>query len=252
MSGPRPSRQPVEPTVQIHGNHNWRSPFTCCQVFPLLHKIILPTIFDITDDPAASKTSRYRTYASKFRLSNGSNYKWQIAQSLYLWDNSAFVASERALPSFAVPLRNDNHSFSLSLVRFRGQLPLSNCTFSSAEKKAASGRFVAGCIVFFHYFTKEQPSLINVDPIASLWCLLTERPLDRLGGVLNFDKSYCLNFPLLHLSVSELAALDDDSSELDACENTARIRFVTCSEKVKLTRITLILQSLHCGVLTGL
>ena len=49
--------------------------FTCCQVFPLLRKITLPTIFDTTDDPAASKTSRYRTYASKFRLSNGNNYK---------------------------------------------------------------------------------------------------------------------------------------------------------------------------------
>ena len=64
-------------------------------------------------------------------------------------DNSAFVASDRALPSFVVPLRNDNHSFSLSLVIFRGQLPLSSCNFSSAEKKAASGRFLAGCISFF-------------------------------------------------------------------------------------------------------
>ena len=156
MSGHRPLRQPVEPTVQIQGNHNWRSPFgLLVYLLPsIASKLILPTIFDITDDPAASKTSRYRTYTSKFRLSNGNNYKWQIAQSLYLWDNSTFVASERALPSFAVPLRNDNHSFSLSLVRFRGQLPLSNCTFSSAEKKAASGRFVAGCIFFFSLFHK--------------------------------------------------------------------------------------------------
>ena len=83
--------------------------FTCCYVFPLLRKIILPTIFDITDDPATSKTSRYRTYASKFN-----NYKWQKNIQ------SAFVALERALPSFAVPLRNDSHSFSLSLVRFCG------------------------------------------------------------------------------------------------------------------------------------
>lgn len=52
-----------------------------------------------------------------------------------LWDNSAFVASDRALPSLAVPLRNDNHSLSLSLVICRGQLPLINCTFSSAEKR---------------------------------------------------------------------------------------------------------------------
>ena len=35
-------------------------------------------------------------------------------QSLYLWDNPAFLASDSALPSFAVPLGNDNHSFSLN------------------------------------------------------------------------------------------------------------------------------------------
>ena len=34
-------------------------------------------------------------------------------------DTSPFVTSDCALPSFSVPLRNDNHSFSLSLVRFR-------------------------------------------------------------------------------------------------------------------------------------
>ena len=37
---------------------------------------------------------------------------------------------------------------SLSLVRFRGQLPLSNCTFSSAEKKAASERLLAESAAF--------------------------------------------------------------------------------------------------------
>ena len=56
------------------------------------------------------------------------------------------MASDRSLPSFAVPLRNDNHSFSLSLVRLGGQLPISNGTFSSAEKKAVI------CPGFMHCF----------------------------------------------------------------------------------------------------
>ena len=43
----------------------------------------------------------------------------------------------------------------------------------------------------YHFLTQVQPSLINVDPKASLWCLFTEKPLDSLDGVLNFNKSYC-------------------------------------------------------------
>ena len=69
-------------------HENWEHQlqwFTCRQVLPLLRKIILPTIFYITDDPAAGKTNRYRTYASIFPSSNGNNYKGQkILQSVYL------------------------------------------------------------------------------------------------------------------------------------------------------------------------
>ena len=69
-------------------DENWEHQlqwFTCRQVLPLLRKIILPTIFYITDDPAAGKTNRYRTYASIFPSSNGNNYKGQkILQSVYL------------------------------------------------------------------------------------------------------------------------------------------------------------------------
>ena len=190
-----PLCRPREITIDGRRLLQW---FTCRQVLPLLRKIILPTIFYITDDPAAGKTNRYRTYASIFPSSNGNNYKGQkILQSVYLWDNSAFVASDRAPSSLAVPLRNDNHSLSLSLVICRGQLPLINCTFSSAEKK---GHLWKICGTLHKFSSLSHTNLIDVDPIASLWCLLTRIPLDCLGGVLNSDKSYSAN-STFHLNV---------------------------------------------------
>ena len=79
MWGHCPSPQPVKPTVQIQGNHGRRLVhwLTYCQL------VILPAIFDKTDDPVARKRNRYKTYASKFLLSNGYNYNGQkIMRSL--------------------------------------------------------------------------------------------------------------------------------------------------------------------------
>ena len=59
------------------------------------------------------------------------------------------------------------------------------------------GRLWKICGTLHKFSSLSHTNLIDVDPIASLWCLLTRIPLDCLGGVLNSDKSYFhVNSPL--------------------------------------------------------
>ena len=75
--------------------------------------------------------------------------------------NSFPVPSDEALPSLAVPFRNDSQTFSLPFV-IPGHLPLRIWTFSSAEKK---GRFRSYMVRHGVFLEKLRPD----DPIASSW-----------------------------------------------------------------------------------